>query len=127
MFYLFHGDDTHSQKETLARLLNKLGDPAMLDLNTTRFTGMMPFVELRQACDALPFLAPARVIIVNNLFLAKPGKDFLAELLAYLPQLPDSTRLVFLESQALRENDGPRCSARLLRRPGQALAGRGVR
>jgi len=105
MFYLFHGDDTHSQKETLARLLNKLGDPAMLDLNTTRFTGMMPFVELRQACDALPFLAPARVIIVNNLFLAKPGKDFLAELLAYLPQLPDSTRLVFLESQALREND----------------------
>lgn len=105
MFYFFHGDDTHSQKETLARLLNKLGDPAMLDLNTTRISGVMPFVALRQACDALPFLAPARVVIVTDLFAAKPGKEFLAELLAYLPQLPDKTRLVFLESQTLRENN----------------------
>ena len=105
MFYFFHGDDAYSQKETLARLLNKLGDPALLDLNTTRFSGVMPFVALRQACDALPFLAPARVVIVTDLFVAKPGKEFLAELLAYLPQLPDKTRLVFLESQALRENN----------------------
>ena len=105
MFYIFHGDDPYSQKETLARLLNKLGDPAMLDLNTTRFTGVMSFVALRQACDALPFLAPARVVIVTDLFAAKPGKEFLAELLAYLPQLPDKTRLVFLESQPLRENN----------------------
>jgi DNA polymerase-3 subunit delta len=105
MFYLFHGEDTHSKKETLARLLNKLGDPAMLDLNTTRFTGVMPLATLRQACDALPFLAPARIVIVTDLFAAKPGKEFLAELLAYLSQLPDTTRLVFLESKTLPDNN----------------------
>ena len=105
MFYIFHGNDAHSQKETLARLLNKLGDPSMLDLNTTRFTGLIPFVELRQACDALPFLAPARIVLVHDLFSAKPGKAFLKELLAYLPDLPGTTRLVFLESQALRETN----------------------
>lgn len=105
MFYIFHGEDTHSQKETLAGLIDKLGDPAMLDLNTTRFTGVTPLAALRQACDALPFLAPARIVIVTDLFTAKPGKEYLAELLAYLPQLPDRTRLVFLESRALRDNN----------------------
>ncbi len=105
MFYIFHGDDTYSQKETLAGLLNKLGDPALLDLNTTRFTDLMPFVELRQRCDALPFLAPARVVIVNDLFSSKPGQEFLKELLAYLPEVPDTTRLVFLESKEMRETN----------------------
>lgn len=105
MFYIFHGDDPHSQKETVAHLIKKLGDPAMLDLNTTRFTGVMPFAELRQACDAVPFLAPARVVIVQDLFAAKPSKDFLKALAAYLPKLPDKTRLIFLEPQMLRETD----------------------
>jgi DNA polymerase-3 subunit delta len=105
MFYIFHGDDVHSQKETVARLLSKLGDPAMLDLNTSRFTGAITFVDLRQACDALPFLASARVTIVTDLCAAKPGKELLAQLVAYLPQLPDTTRLIFLESQTLRENN----------------------
>lgn len=105
MFYIFHGDDEHSQKETLARLLSKLGDPGLLELNTTRFRGLVPLVELRQACDALPFLAPVRIVIVKDLLTAKPGKEYAQELSAYLPQLPDTTRLLFLESEALRESN----------------------
>ncbi len=104
MFYLFHGDDDHSKKEMLAKLLAKLGDPALLDLNTTRFTGIMPFADLRQACDALPFLAPARIVLVTGLFAAKPNKTFMDSLLAYLPELPKTARLVFLESKELRAN-----------------------
>ncbi len=104
MFYVFHGDDEHSQKETLDKLLTRLGDPSMLSLNTTRFKGIMPFSDLRQACDAIPFLAPARVVIVEGLFAAKPDKKFVDTLLAYLPQIPEKTRLIFLESKALREN-----------------------
>jgi DNA polymerase-3 subunit delta len=105
MFYLFHGDDVHSQKETLAQLIGKLGDPSLLDLNTTRFSGIMPFATLRQTCDSIPFLAPARIVIVNDLLQAKPDKKFVAELLAYLPRLPETTRLIFQESKTLRENN----------------------
>lgn len=104
MFYVFHGKDAHSQKETLDSLLGKLGDPGLLDLNTTRFEGLLRFGDLRQACDALPFLAPARVVIVRNLFAAKPDKAFMDELVAYLPQLPETARLVFMESDALRDS-----------------------
>lgn len=104
MFYIFHGDDTHSQQETVANLMAKMDDPAMLDLNTTRFEGVMPFAQLRQACDVVPFLAKIRLVIVKDLFASKPDKAFLDKLVDYLPQLPETTRLFFLESRPLRTN-----------------------
>jgi len=83
MFYLFHGDDDFSRTETLQGLLARLGDPAMLDLNTTRFSGL---------------------VLIHDLFAAKPERDFVDKLVDYLPQMPEFTRLFFLESQTLPAN-----------------------
>lgn len=102
MFYIFHGDDSHSQREYLAKLTAKFGDPGMLDLNTTRFEGYVSLQDLSQACDAMPFLAPVRLVIVEGLFShAKIDRAYEKSLEAYLPQMPDSARLVFLEPKAL--------------------------
>jgi len=101
MFYIFHGKDTHSQKEALADLISKAGDPAMLDLNTTRLDGLVSLNNLRQACSAMPFLADVRLVIVSGLFAAKPDKAYLKDLADYLPHMPATTRLVFLESDEL--------------------------
>lgn len=104
MFHLFHGQDTYSQRETLAALLAKEGDPDMLSLNTTRLGSKCTFAELQGACDAMPFLARVRVVLVQDLFSSIPDKSFVEKLEAYLPNLPGTTRLIFLESQALPEN-----------------------
>jgi DNA polymerase-3 subunit delta len=104
MFYIFHGEDSHTKEETLAQLMKKLGDPATLELNTTRFEGLVPVAILRQAAETMPFLAPARVVIVTDLFAAKPGKDYIKELFAFLPVVPQTTRLIFLESQMMRDS-----------------------
>ncbi len=104
MFYIFHGDDTHSQKEQLAKLQAKMGDPGMLDLNTTRFDKPMTMSELMNACNVMPFLAKVRLVVVEDLFSGTAGKEFVKEVVAYLPNLPDTTRLFFLESKALRSN-----------------------
>jgi DNA polymerase-3 subunit delta len=60
--------------------------------------------ELRQACDALPFLSDRRLVIVNN-YLARVGgrgKGTELEALAdYLPTMSDTVRLVFLEGETL--------------------------
>jgi len=99
MFYIFHGDDSHSQREALAEIQAKLGDPAMLSLNTTQFEASVSLTQLRQACDSMPFLAEKRLVIVHNLLSSKV--DFMAELVAYLPQLPETTRLFFMETDKL--------------------------
>ena len=103
MFYIFHGNDTFSQRETMADLLGRLGDPVMLELNTTRLPGNATVGELRQVCDVMPFLAPVRLVIVEDM-LAGSSAELVDQLLAYLPNLPETTRLVFLESQSLRAN-----------------------
>lgn len=103
MFYVFHGDDTHSQSETLETLQARLGDPSALELNTTRFEGQsFSYSELRHACDSVPFLGDKRLVIVSGALVREP--EYMAELLEYLPQLPETTRLVFMESKTLPGN-----------------------
>jgi DNA polymerase-3 subunit delta len=105
MFYIFHGEDELSQKEFLtSKLLAKFGDPAMLELNMTRFEASVSIKDLRQACQTAPFLAPVRVVIVQDLLTSKPAKETLTDLQAFLPHLPQSTRLVFLESAELKDS-----------------------
>jgi DNA polymerase-3 subunit delta len=102
LYYLFHGDDEYSIKETLTGLQSKLGEPDMLDLNTINFEGQtLTFSELRHACDSIPFLADKRLVIVHNLMAQKP--QFLEELIDYLPHLPETTRLFFVESKLMPE------------------------
>ncbi len=101
MYYLFHGKDTFSQHAFLAGLLAKEGDADMVSLNTTRLAGKVTFNELQGACDAVPFLARVRVVIVEGLFAAGVDRTFLDRLVAYLPTMPATTRLFFLEADAL--------------------------
>ncbi len=105
MFYILHGKDGYSRKQTLAKLRGKLGDPAMMDLNTTIFDKPPTFTTLRQSCDAMPFLTKSRLIIVHNLLLGKPSKEMTKALKAYLPNLPDSSKLVFMEAGNVPRNN----------------------
>jgi DNA polymerase-3 subunit delta len=101
MFYVFHGDDTHAQHETLNSLLSRFGDREMLDLNTTRFEGRISFIDLEQACHAMPFLASVRLVIGEGVLSANSDKEFTDRLKEMLPGLPETTRLVFMEPKQL--------------------------
>jgi DNA polymerase-3 subunit delta len=103
MFYIFHGEDDLSKIDRLESLLSRHDDMAVLDLNTTRFSGQVPITSLRQAAETVPFLSPIRIVIVDNLFSTNPGKEYIKELEDFLPKLPGSARLIFLESQTLRK------------------------
>lgn len=105
MFYLFHGEDTHTKKQILTELIAKIGDPSMMDLNTTRLEGKgLTAGQLQDACNAMPFLAPKRVVIVTDFFANKPDKKVVTAVQEYLLQLPDTTRLFFLESTQLADS-----------------------
>ena len=108
MFYIFHGDDAFSQNEQLASLMANMGEPATRELNTVVLDGRtITFGEIRHNCDTLPFLADRRLVLVHGL-LARLGQKgnpseqkFLDDLVDYLPGMPDTARLFFLERKVL--------------------------
>jgi DNA polymerase-3 subunit delta len=117
MFYILHGDNEFEISERVADFKQKIGDESMRDLNITVLDGRKTTLsEVQHAADAIPFLADKRLVIVDGLLTrlasrkAKDGdesapsgaaKDFLNGLIDYVPRLPDTTRLVFIEFQLL--------------------------
>lgn len=123
MIYLFHGDDELTRSEELARWKEKLGDPALVSLNTTVLDGRkLDLSALAHACETLPFIAERRLVIVENFWSRfEPPKEskgkekrprisaadaaLINDLRQYLLQVPETTHLLFLENQALSEEN----------------------
>jgi len=112
MFYIFQGPDQFSAKETLAKLIARLGEPDIIALNTTELDGhTLTLNELIHHANALPFLAPKRLVIVTN-YLARLGgtgnakgdTKTLERLAQSLDQLPPTTNLIFLEENELKKS-----------------------
>jgi DNA polymerase-3 subunit delta len=130
-FYLLHGPDEFASAEYLAELKDQLGDPSLAALNTTVLDGRtVTLAEVRASADALPFLAPRRLVLVEGwltrlLARAEPdededagdapadeaprrgggAKEAMTALVDYLPHLPESTLLVLLEKRDLPERN----------------------
>lgn len=66
MIYLIHGDEEFLRAEALAEIKTALGPPEFAQLNTTELDGSrFTMADLRHACEAMPFLAPRRLVILN--------------------------------------------------------------
>ena len=124
MFYVFHGDEEFIRSEEVAKLRARIAEDGMGDLNITLFDGeKVSLDELMNACNTLPFLTNRRLIVVEDLLqrfeprgrsrgrrdsagVSRAGELRQAEKLAtYLPNLPPTTRLLFVESKQLNPNN----------------------
>lgn len=93
--YLFYGDDPLNLRQAVDSLRERLGDSA--DLNLQRFNAAtLDLNALAATCQAMPFLADRRVVIIDNAERLPGGKDFRHELELLLESLPASTALVFV-------------------------------
>jgi len=113
MFYIFHGEDEFSRSEDLARLKSKMMENGTGELNTTVYDGRsVALGELINACNTLPFFTSRRLIIVNDMLQRYERRstgaaaEEVSSLVAYLPKLPETTRLVFDESVELSDDRG---------------------
>ena len=129
-FYLLHGPDEFASAEFVEALKAKMGDPAMAELNTTLLDGRtVSLADVRASADALPFLSPRRLVIVEGWLTrllgraasrddgdeleddtsedsARPAalgsaREQMAALAAYLPELPETTALVCVEQRQI--------------------------
>lgn len=122
MYIILHGEDEFQRSEAVRQLRAEMGDPQFAELNTTVLDGKnLTFGELRHHADAIPFLTAKRLVLVEGMLArldprrkATDEQDDEAEesnpqlkeqLLEYLPQLPPTTELVFIESKKLAANN----------------------
>ena len=123
MYYILHGEDELSRTEAIKQLRAKMGDPQFAELNTSQLDGRkVTLGELQHTCDAVPFLTDRRLVIVEGMLtrleprrgkVDDEGKEteeesnptLAKDLIAYLDQLPATTRLVFVESKSLAKNN----------------------
>ena len=98
--YLLYGDEPFlvgSYKKKLREAITG-GDT----MNFNYFEGKNPDVkEISSLADTMPFFADRRLILVDGSGFFKSAQE---ELAAYLPQMPDTTCLVFAESEVDKRN-----------------------
>ena len=98
--YLLYGDEPFlvgSYKKKLREAITG-GDT----MNFNYFEGKNPDVkEIISLADTMPFFADRRLILVDGSGFFKSAQE---ELAAYLPQMPDTTCLVFAESEVDKRN-----------------------
>ncbi|MAU10471.1 MAG: DNA polymerase III subunit delta [Anaerolineaceae bacterium] len=112
-FYIFHGDDDIAIQEAVTRLRKQMGDDANADLNISEYDGeITPAAEILNAARSLPFLADKRLVLVTGFlrYITRKGAGNVGKgqadlLLKELPELPDFTRLVFIERDSLPANN----------------------
>ncbi len=125
MFYILHGDEEFLRSEEVAKAKAQIASDGLGDLNVTVLDGRkLSLDELVATCSTLPFLASRRLIIVQNLLqrFDAPGRapagartsarrkaeqasdgnvEYSEKLIGYLPLLPPSSRLFFVEGKTL--------------------------
>lgn len=121
MFYILHGEEEYTRSEAVSELRARVARDGMGDLNTTVLDGRrVRLQELMDACNTVPFLTSRRLVIVEGLLQrlesressrSEPGpgeaalpaseREYAERLMAYLPHLPSTARLVFVESKSI--------------------------
>jgi len=101
--YLLYGDEVYLVRHYAKEFANLPSDPMM---NCDTFEGKD--FQIRSAIDAaetFPFLSDWRVVIIKDSGLATTGrKDDTEEISKYLPNIPESTIIVFVESSVDKRN-----------------------
>ena len=109
MFYILHGADEFSRTEALADLRKRMGSAAMADLNSMSLDGAsVSLTEMQHVCNTIPLFSERRLVVVEGILTylgrlgsAQQGRKQLEELVEYLPRMPETTRLVFIESEPI--------------------------
>jgi len=121
LLYILSGQEDFSLHQSLEEIKRGIGDQTILAANATTLDGkQLTLAQLRTACEAMPFLAEKRLVIVNGLLerFEPKGKsrhqkkitpvtsqqDECKSLAAYITSIPDSTILVLVDSKVGSNN-----------------------
>src|SRR5688572_22600083 len=107
MLHLYFGADEFRIGEALSELRSRLDEDGFLATNTSTppARGLTPGLLL-QHISTLPFLAAARLVVVEGMLASAGGRNAVTEwtpVLEALPVLPPTNHLALIEPLATRE------------------------
>jgi len=120
--HIFYGRDSFSLNQAVDQVKAGLGDRETVGANTTTLTGQgLTLRDLRNNCDAFPFLSTHRLVIVDGLlgrFEHKQGRPRSAKrsagpgaglgewenLASYFDQMPETTVLLLVDGDIKAQN-----------------------
>ena len=99
--YLLYGEEAYLRTQYKNRLKNALADPSDT-MNFSRFEGKgINPAEIISLAETLPFFAERRLILIEDSGFFTNKCDELAD---YLPNMPDTTCLLFVETEVDKRN-----------------------
>lgn len=99
--YLLYGEEAYLRSQYRDRLKNALADPQdTMNVSCFEGKGIRP-EEIIDLAETLPFFASRRVILIENSEFFKTKCDKLAD---YLPSMPDTACLIFVETAVDKRN-----------------------
>ncbi len=120
---LLHGSDEYAIAAHIEKLVTALGDPSTADMNIARFDGRagLNFEYLYTAVNAVPFLAPRRMVVLAHPSSAfptgktqkqtppvpatdadAPSSEHRRKFLELLDNVPPTTSMLLVESDTLK-------------------------
>lgn len=104
--YLLHGEDDFEIYNFIKNIKNKLGDETAQDMNVTWVDDKKLDLEsLRAYVSAVPFLAPRRVVILENPSKKIKKKDAQEKFINLLNSIQPSTALLLIENSTLKKTN----------------------
>lgn len=101
--YIYHGEDTFSIEEKVAKLKAEIGEASLVELNTTRLEGRsLNFDDLVNATRAAPFLTRRRLVLLANPTSRFSSLESRKKLTDILEAVPEYTSLVISEDKTLK-------------------------
>lgn len=108
--YILHGNDSLAMQQFMQEMLQRMGDDAMADLNTSVLDGRQASEEeVRTAATSMPFLAERRLVILHNPLARLGGKGdsaAVSRFIALLNGIPPTTALLLVIEDQMSRSKG---------------------
>lgn len=102
--YLLYGEDDVGIAAFLKTMQDKLGDPSTAEMNTTQLSSGARLEEIQAAAAAVPFLAPRRLVILEDYAKNLRAKDAQEAFTALLETIPATTAVVVIERREMKDS-----------------------
>ena len=106
--FFYFGNDEFAIRKQEEKFASMFTDPTTAGMNTARLDARtVSENELSNAIGVMPFLAPQRLVVLENVSKRYTGLDGHKKFVAFLETVPPSTKLVIVDAEEVKERDIP--------------------